>query len=657
MGTKQKEAIILTITLLMSNRPDTIDKCLASLQPLMDAVPSELIIVDTARDQKCLEIAKKYTTKIVPFIWCDDFAAARNAGLSKAKGLWSMFIDDDEWFEDTTELQEFFLQDKYKKYESAAYITRNYTDYSGKSYYERTAVRLCKMRPDTQFIGRIHEQLFPLYEPTYYTQAYVHHYGYVFLTEEQEKQHAWRNIGLLLNARKLEKDNWMAGAHLIQEYYAVKEFFSLIDIAKEMRSHKDSYDMGRGDFTAYADIMEMRAYLELKSFDVAYPIGKELLATSEMVLIGKICITGMMAEICLKRGSTQEVLEYCKQFWKYHEEWEKDLDKNVARDSFGIREKFLCEEYFAKLHMIELHAYVEEKDWDNASDAFSAIHWDVIQSTLSNTFDDTLALVANTEYADVYAQALEVLIKGKGSREYLQRQISLQDNGTKMKVLHAISQIVSTDTYIQQYKLQYAILCEDREKLLTLLNQWSDLNYSFFFPDKQFWEGLEKLHIGLRPWLEKVRIQEWIQLTEALFEQFEEKDCENVYQVLTRDLPQTDIRFLHITALRLEKHLLSRNMKLENIGYIESEEVWKELYRIAQLWVSCAAMLYREDVFRGELQSALPGCYQFSWHIFQANAVKADSILFVRKIGEAAKCYLKMEDVCKYMLRCYKCER
>ena len=39
--------ILLTISILISNRPDTVRKCLDSIQPLLKKVPSELILVDT----------------------------------------------------------------------------------------------------------------------------------------------------------------------------------------------------------------------------------------------------------------------------------------------------------------------------------------------------------------------------------------------------------------------------------------------------------------------------------------------------------------------------------------------------------------------------------------------------------------------------------
>ena len=88
---------ILTISLLASNRKDTLPKTLASLKPLMDKVSSELIVVDTGCDEDLLEVVRKYTDKIIKFTWCNDFSKARNVGIENAQGDWFMFIDDDEW--------------------------------------------------------------------------------------------------------------------------------------------------------------------------------------------------------------------------------------------------------------------------------------------------------------------------------------------------------------------------------------------------------------------------------------------------------------------------------------------------------------------------------------------------------------------------------
>ena len=56
MDTKSKKEVLLSITMLISNRPDTLEKCLNSLKPLLDGISSELILVDTAGDSRCLKI-------------------------------------------------------------------------------------------------------------------------------------------------------------------------------------------------------------------------------------------------------------------------------------------------------------------------------------------------------------------------------------------------------------------------------------------------------------------------------------------------------------------------------------------------------------------------------------------------------------------------
>ncbi len=103
--------IKLTIGILVSNHIKYIRKSLNAIQPLLKAIPSELIVVDTVGPENSdgsLDVVKEYTDKIYHFDWINDFSAARNVALKNAKGEWFMYFDDDEYFDDVTEFIYFF---------------------------------------------------------------------------------------------------------------------------------------------------------------------------------------------------------------------------------------------------------------------------------------------------------------------------------------------------------------------------------------------------------------------------------------------------------------------------------------------------------------------------------------------------------------------
>lgn len=221
---KNTEKKLLTISLLVSNRKDTIRKCMESIKPLLDAVPSELIAVDTGCTDGSVDIVREYTDKVVPFVWCKDFSAARNAGLMQATGEWFLYLDDDEWFEDVTEIIEFFNSGEYKQYDTAWYIQRNYLDMTGENYKDCQTSRVCKRTPGLHFINKVHECFSTAGRKIKLFTSYVHHYGYVYKSEEEAKKHSERNVSLLLQELEENPNNLRLTCQLIQEYRAVKKF-------------------------------------------------------------------------------------------------------------------------------------------------------------------------------------------------------------------------------------------------------------------------------------------------------------------------------------------------------------------------------------------------------------------------------------------------
>ncbi|MHC1724155.1 MAG: glycosyltransferase [Aminipila sp.] len=215
----KKNDILLSISLIVKNEEENLVKCLQSLKHLMDTIPCQLIITDTGSTDGTVELAKKYTNDVYFFQWCNDFAAARNYGLKKATGKWFMYMDADECFEDTKELEEFFLSGEYKKYRNATYIVRNYLSLNNKNHYHDSHVtRMYRMDKELKFKGRIHEFI-TVSEPIKAFNSFAHHYSYAddndkeFLDIKYE-----RNLVLLEEELKSDPENIRTVYHLISQY-------------------------------------------------------------------------------------------------------------------------------------------------------------------------------------------------------------------------------------------------------------------------------------------------------------------------------------------------------------------------------------------------------------------------------------------------------
>ena len=214
---------ILTISIMASNRKETLLKALESIKPILDNVESELIITDTGCDEELFALIKKYTNNIVKFQWCKDFSKARNVSLSKAKGQWYMYLDDDEWFEDVTPIIEFFNSGESDKYNQFYYIQRNYRNKSGTLWQDTSVDRGIRLSDDIKFEDAIHEHYSKSLKPVKMLDAYVHHYGYVFENKEAKLAHSRRNLELL--EKMLNEGNHMPRnyVHLLQEYNMLDE--------------------------------------------------------------------------------------------------------------------------------------------------------------------------------------------------------------------------------------------------------------------------------------------------------------------------------------------------------------------------------------------------------------------------------------------------
>ena len=173
--------MLLTIGMIVKNEEQYLERCLTALKPILENVDSELIIADTGSTDNTVEIAKKFTDNVFYFEWINDFAAARNSTLDKAKGEWYMFIDADEFIVDATEIIEFFNSGEYKNYGSGTYIQKNYNDLSNMDLWSTyTPHRMTALKEGVRFAKPIHENFDHYFTPVKNFNVVADHYGYVF---------------------------------------------------------------------------------------------------------------------------------------------------------------------------------------------------------------------------------------------------------------------------------------------------------------------------------------------------------------------------------------------------------------------------------------------------------------------------------------------
>ncbi len=273
----------LTIGMIVKNEEKWIETCLSAIKPILDNVESELIVTDTGSSDKTVEIAKKYTDKVLHFDWIGDFSAARNFGLEKARGDWFMMLDADDIFRSCDHIIDFFNSGEYKKYNSASYISRNLAKDSDNTvtYSDFLVPRMTKIRPETRFEGIVHEYLTTFGLPVKKIDDIADHYGYLFENEEERINKFKRNTDLLLKTYKSEKSpDPMLFVQLYQSYMSIEESekaYNYIDEGIELAKEKNSITIAALYFHKASGLQTQKRFEEsVKVCDEYFMIDKRI---------------------------------------------------------------------------------------------------------------------------------------------------------------------------------------------------------------------------------------------------------------------------------------------------------------------------------------------------------------------------------------------
>ncbi len=362
----KEQQIILSIGMIVKNEEKVLERCLKSLQPLMKAIPSELIIADTGSTDSTFEIAKKYTDNVYHFEWINDFGAARNSTLEKAKGIWYFFLDADEYLdEDIHEIVEFFkIPELYNHYKCAQINLRNYLD--PMMTKQATVMlprfhRIANCEEKVRFVGAIHETIY-MRNPLGYFQTILNHTGYAFASSAQKQKKFERNLELMREEYKETKPNerFRIICHLIDCLFEKPEeaeqyITEALGLIRNNRYHFFSRSLFLQAINFYINNDLLKARELCDEYFALYPDYSKYIAS--------VGVMQRKAEVYAALGNQEEAYKSYVEYFKLYEDYKNeklDISDLAAHNMNGVKESEYIKSKSSAINcLIKLYDYEE----------------------------------------------------------------------------------------------------------------------------------------------------------------------------------------------------------------------------------------------------------------------------------------------------------
>lgn len=167
---------------------------------------NEIVVIDMGSTDDTINIAKKYTNKIIEIPYTGYVETARNHAISMVKYDWILILDADEYLSDKVEVKIRKLVEEKPKVKGfwiprKNYINKNqYLRYG--YFYPDYQLRLFKNNPNIKYSGVIHEQIkIPENETLKINDFEIYH------NSSKSKYDSFFSFGRLINYIQIESTN------------------------------------------------------------------------------------------------------------------------------------------------------------------------------------------------------------------------------------------------------------------------------------------------------------------------------------------------------------------------------------------------------------------------------------------------------------------
>lgn len=645
---------LLTISILLSNRMDTIPRCLDSLKPILEAIPSELILTDTSRNPDVHELALKYTDNVETFEWCNDFAKARNVGLKKAKGEWFMFIDDDEWFLDSQPLIDFFQSGRHKDYGFVHYRVRNYFDLGLETFEDTWVSRLVKLQEDTQFHSKVHEYLYPYAGKDVQLPCLVGHTGYVFQEKEDKQKHFERNFSLLQKMEQEEPDVLRWKVQIIQEYRFNSAWKELEEYCRKSISYLEDgeHRVNLLDFLQI-HVGYAMALVNNKKFDEVEGVYTKCKNLMKNTLLPNAFLAWLVAEAAYNLKDFAKMQEYAGKYVEayriYHKNpdiYEKERIKLILGETF-------TEKKYCGVNSLLLAAELELGNYESIYKIYPELMWDKDNVRVYYDVDkEMIGALLEHEDDDMLCRVLKDGLTSYNIKYKLLRLIQSwkkKDKNAYFKLLEMMKTL-ELDAWMKPYAELLTLKGDEtKEQIFEYADGYIKNRFSIFKIQPEIMEVFEATDIVPEEVYAAFDFVTWKNLLINSLDHMSMKDVEDAKARLENSCLQNDVRFGYFMIVYAEQKLLKGIQDEMNM-----DEYSDLIFAFSQYTRVTYDALFGEQLQQMELEQ-MPTNYQAAlWLKVYFEEVGTDLKSALACLGKVAEVYPMMSRPMRYYLNCIK---
>lgn len=321
----------LSIGMMVKNEEANLERCLESLKPLMEAVCSELIIVDTGSTDRTVAIAKEYTNKVYLHPWENDYSKMRNFTVNYANGDWFFFVDADEELVEYAAIVDFLLGKKSKRYHAATVQIKSFYETGNDERFSiMSAMRLFRKTKTFRFEGAIHEQ--PQFElPFCMLEAMLNHYGYVGDDIELRERKLQLYESILLQALEENPLDIHYWHQLSRTYASYKNIKSALEPAVKAYEIMKEQKLDPGD-CLYIHSNLSYLYLMNEELGKSIEIAKEGLAIQEAL----VDLWFYLAKAQMTMKQTEAAIESYQKYFYYADRYDQTGGEDIRVISYML---------------------------------------------------------------------------------------------------------------------------------------------------------------------------------------------------------------------------------------------------------------------------------------------------------------------------------